>query len=186
MSQQELLVRVAGALERLEIAYFITGSWSSSLQGEPRSTHDLDVVVALTSDQAGSLLDAFPADRFYVSEPAVRDAIRDRTMFNVLDTHAGDKVDFWLLTGEPWDRARLGRRIRESVFGANIYVSSPEDTIIAKLRWADLSGGSEKQMNDARGVYEVQAGKLDIAYIESWSEKLGIAHLWREIRAESD
>jgi len=36
-----------------------------------------------------------------------------------------------------------------------IWVSSPEDTILAKLRWANLSGGSEKQFIDALRVYEV-------------------------------
>lgn len=182
MSQQELLARVVRTLERLQSAYFVTGSWSSSLHGEPRSTHDLDVVIVLTNDQVGSLLAAFPADRFYVSEAAVRDAIRDRTMFNVLDTQTGDKVDYWLLTEDPWDRARLARRVKESVFGTDTWVSSPEDTIIAKLRWAVLSGGSQKQMNDARGVYEVQAGSLDTTYIERWSDELGITHLWRQIR----
>jgi len=182
MSQQELLALVVQTLERCEIPYFVTGSWSSSLQGEPRSTHDLDVVVALTSAQISNLLDAFPADRFYVSERAVQDAIRARTMFNVLNTQTGDKVDFWILTEDPWDQTRLARRVRESVFGTDVDISSPEDTIIAKLRWAKLSGGSQKQMNDARGVFEVQAGSLDTTYIETWSQRLGLTELWHEIR----
>jgi hypothetical protein len=172
---------IVRTLERLEVAYFVTGSWSSSLQGEPRSTHDLDVVIILKSDQIGNMVAAFPEDRFYVSKQAVQDAIRDRSMFNVLDIHTGDKVDFWLLTEDPWDRSRFERRIKESVFGLDTYVSSPEDTILAKLRWADLSGGSQKQMNDARGVYEVQAGTLDMAYIEIWSQRLEITKLWHEI-----
>lgn len=47
MSQQDLLKRIVAALERTGIDYMITGSIASSLQGEPRATHDMDVVVEL-------------------------------------------------------------------------------------------------------------------------------------------
>jgi hypothetical protein len=48
------------------------------------------------------------------------------------------------------------------MFSCSIWVSSPEDTILAKLRWADISGGSEKQFTDALRVFEVQQGNVDI------------------------
>ncbi len=65
-------------------------------------------------------------------------------------------------------------------------VSTPEDTILAKLRWAKLSGGSEKQFTDALRVYEVQFGKLDIDYIMEWAKKLNIELLWKRLKAESE
>ena len=40
MSQQELLRRVVKELEELDVEYMLTGSLVSSLQGEPRATHD--------------------------------------------------------------------------------------------------------------------------------------------------
>jgi hypothetical protein len=36
-------------------------------------------------------------------------------------------------------------------------VSTPEDTILMKLRWAKPPGRSEKQICDALGVHKVQA-----------------------------
>jgi predicted nucleotidyltransferase len=47
MSQQELVKEVIGALERAGIEYMLTGSLVSSMQGEARTTHDIDIVVAL-------------------------------------------------------------------------------------------------------------------------------------------
>ena len=47
MSQQELLKRVVRILDGAKIKYMLTGSVVSSLQGEPRSTHDIDIVVAI-------------------------------------------------------------------------------------------------------------------------------------------
>ena len=44
MSQQELLAKVVHTLEQLEIEYMVTGSIVSSMQGDPRSTQNIDIV----------------------------------------------------------------------------------------------------------------------------------------------
>ena len=61
-------------------------------------------------------------------------------MFSLLQASEGDKVDFWLLTDDPFDIARFARRRAEPALGLKLFVSSPEDTILMKLRWAKLSG----------------------------------------------
>jgi hypothetical protein len=138
----------------------VTGSVASSLQGEPRSTHDIDLVVAIESADVEKLVKAFPPPGFYLDEGSIMDAINSQGMFNLIEINSGDKVDFWLLTNEPFDRSRFARKYAEEVVGMRINVSSPEDTILAKLRWAKLCGGSEKQCTDALRVYEVQCNKL--------------------------
>jgi len=105
-------------------------------------------------------------------------------MFNLLDTTEGDKVDFWILTDDPFDQSRFARKYEEKMSGLSMKVSRPEDTILMKLRWANLSGGSEKQLTDALRVYEVQFGKLDLAYIESWTEPLQVKELWEKLQEE--
>ena len=61
--------------------------------------------------------------------------------------------------------------------GHDTFVATPEDVILTKLEWCKLSGGSDKQFNDALGVYEVQVDNLDMEYIYKWSEYLGIRYL---------
>jgi hypothetical protein len=92
VSQQELLKLVINRLNELKIAYFVTGSWSSSLLGEPRSTHDLDLVVQLDQTHVPFLVESFSQARFYLSAAAVADALQNRSMFNLLDLYSGDKV----------------------------------------------------------------------------------------------
>jgi hypothetical protein len=67
-----------------------------------------------------------------------------------------------------------------------IAVSRPEDTILAKLSWAKKSGGSEKHFTDALRVYEVQYEKLDISYLQSWADRLGVASMLQKIREEAE
>jgi predicted nucleotidyltransferase len=186
MSQQELLKKVIHVLDQLGIQYMITGSVVSSLQGEPRSTHDIDIVVAIQSLKVHELINAFPAVDFYLDKDGIYDAINEGGMFNLLDLKSGDKVDFWLLTDDPFDRSRFSRKYSEEFMGLKLQVSTPEDTILAKLRWAKLSGGSEKQFVDALRVYEVQYGKLDLDYLEQWAKRLSIDYLWKRLLKEAE
>ena len=185
MSQSELLKTVAEVLQRAGIPFMLTGSLASSFQGEPRSTHDIDLVVRMAPPHADEILRAFPAPRYYLSESAVREAVRRQGMFNLLDTLGGDKVDFWLLTDEPFDLSRFARRQERLLLGLTIPVSAPEDTILYKLRWARLSGGSERQFVDALRVYELQSGVLDAAYLEDWAARLDLGDLWSRLKAEA-
>jgi hypothetical protein len=186
MPQQDLLKRVIGALEDSGCEYMVTGSYASSLQGEPRLTHDIDLVVVIPPAAVDNLSGNFPVPDFYLDGEQIRTAIRERTMFSLLHVPEGDKVDFWMLTSDPFDVSRFSRKIRERALGMDIIVSAPEDTILAKLRWAKLSGGSEKQYRDALRVYELQNELLDIDYIRKWVKKLGVETDWERIVREAD
>lgn len=164
----------------------VTGSVASSLQGEPRATHDIDLVVEISAHQIDKLLKAFPSPEFYLSAEAVREAVRSRGMFNLISVAEGDKVDFWLLTEEPFDQSRFARKYVEEVFGIPLNVSRPEDTILQKLKWAAISGGSSKLYTDALRVLEVQHGVLDLEYLEAWANRLGVAELWNRLKAEAE
>jgi hypothetical protein len=87
---------------------------------------------------------------------------------------------------EPFDQSRFARRYIEALPDLNLKVSTPEDTILAKLRWAKLAGGSEKQFTDALRVYEVQFGQLDLVYLEQWVKKLKLESLWKRLTNEAE
>jgi len=186
MSQQKLLEKVIQTLDGCGIHYMLTGSVVSSLQGEPRSTHDIDMVIAIEESQAHDLTAAFPPPDFHLDEHSIFDAINRQSMFNLIDSKEGDKVDFWILTDEPFDQSRFSRRYIEEYMGLEMHISSPEDTILAKLRWAKLCGGSEKQFTDALRVYEVQYGTLDMAYLEHWAKTLNVESLWKRLTDEAE
>lgn len=186
MSQQELLRRAVETLEQAGIEYMMSGSLVSSLQGEPRSTNDIDLVVAIKSETVPELLAAFPPPKFYLNEHSITQAMERKGCFNLIDVMSGDKVDFWMLTGDPFDQSRFSRKYIEEVMEMRVVVSSPEDTILAKLRWAKMSGGSEKQFTDALRVYEVQFAKLDMDYLKSWAEKLGVKSLLQRLQEEAE
>jgi len=169
-------------LDAAGIDYMVTGSTVSSIQGEPRSTHDIDVVVALTAASADALLRAFPSPEFYLDEQAVREALVRKDMFNLLQPDTGEKVDFWLLTDDAFDQARFRGKVGTSFEGITLKVSRPEDTILMKLRWCKMSGGSEKQFQDALRIFEVQGSGLDQSHLDYWATQLGLNELLARLR----
>lgn len=186
MSQQELLNRIIQILNQIGIPYMLTGSLASSLQGEPRSTHDIDIIIAIQKSDIKRLVKLFSPSDFYLDEDSITNAIDTESMFNVINTNSGDKIDFWILTDESFDQSRFSRKIQEEFLGMKIEVSAPEDTILAKLKWAKLSGGSEKQFTDALRVYEVQYEKLDSDYLQKWVKELDIESLWGRLLDEAE
>ena len=184
MSQQELLAKVVNTLDTAGIEYMLTGSVVSSLQGEPRSTHDIDLVVDLALPQVASLLAAFSAPDYYLSEASVNEAIRRRSMFNLLSVSDGDKVGSGY-SDSCLDTSRLETPDRGRA-GVKLIISTPEDTILAKLNWAQASGGSERQFNDALRVYELQHASLDLEYLDFWARHLAVKPLWERLKSSAE
>ena len=186
MLQPQLLKKVLAILKKHEIGYMVTGSMVSSIQGEPRTTHDIDILVNISRSSIPAFVSAFQAPDYYISEAAIEEAIQFKSMFNLLDTKDGDKTDFWILTDDPFDRSRFDRKVAEKILGISMNISTPEDTILMKLKWARLSGGSEKQFIDALRVYEIQFGNLDINYIDLWIDYLQVQELWDRLIKEAN
>ncbi len=186
MLQQELLTLVLGVLHQEGIEYMITGSLVSSIQGEPRTTHDIDILINIKPSNVASLLESFSTERFYMDEDAIREAMKHEGMFNLIDTKTGDKVDFWILTASPFDLSRFSRRFLISILGLSMYISTPEDTILMKLYWSKLSGGSTKQLDDAIRVYELQYRRLDQDYLTYWVKKLDLKQQWEHLVASAE
>jgi hypothetical protein len=152
----------------------LTGSLVSSMQGEPRATHDIDIVVEISPDDIEAFLVEFPSDDYYYDLSTAKEAIDAGGMFNILSIASGDKVDIWLLTDSAFDQSRFLRRQSVDLFGLSVKISSPEDTILMKLLWAKNSGGSEKQRYDAARVYGLQEAILDHEYLDTWNTRLGL------------
>ncbi len=181
MLQSELLKRVIDVLNKNGIDYMITGSIASSLHGIPRSTHDIDIIVMLSKKDIAVFIQSFQTPEFYIDEQSIIDAMKYKSMFNLIHLKEGDKVDFWILTESDFDTTRFSRKYEEKISDIKVKVSTPEDTILSKLQWAKLSDGSERQLYDATRVYEIQYHKLNISYIEQWVKKLQLTKYWNQL-----
>src|SRR5688572_5139941 len=98
-------------MEDLNIPYMV-GSFASGVYGEPRFTHDIDIVIAPTPQQLEQLCNRFPPEEYYVSLDAARDALRGRGQFNVIHPGSANKIDFMIARDDAWGREQVLRRAR--------------------------------------------------------------------------
>ena len=186
MNQRELLAYVVETFDRLAIPHMIVGSFASYAYGEPRFTQDIDIVLDLTPGGVTALCAAFPAPEFYVSEPAVRDAVRTRFQFNILHPTSGNKIDCIFPAGNEWARSQLSRRRRLLLLGGvEAYVAGPEDVILGKL-WYYSDGHSEKHLRDIAGILKRCGSLVDRGDVSAWAAKLGYSAIWNEILKKVD
>jgi hypothetical protein len=120
VEQGDLLRHVVEVLEEQAVTYLLVGSLASGVYGEPRLTHDIDVVIELQPDQVAKLCEAFPPPEYNVSEKAAREAIAAAGQFNVIHPTSGNKIDFIIARRDAWGRSQVRRRRREHICPADL------------------------------------------------------------------
>ena len=156
---ETLLSRVARAFEKAGVEYAVVGSVASSFHGEPRMTRDIDVVARLSRADVPRLAAEFPEEDFYFDREMVLESLRTRQPFNIIDLHTMWKADI-ILPRDAYTSEQLARRQRVELAGVAIYVTTAEDTIVAKRRWSKLAE-SERQLRDSAGIVRVRGATLD-------------------------
>jgi hypothetical protein len=181
-------MRVADAIEAAKGSYFVGGSLASSLQGEPRATNDIDMVLELPLGRIGEFV-ALLGEDFEVDVDMLRDALLHGRSCNIFYLPVVMKVDLFAVGPSPYDEVEFARRRRVPVrsTGETLLIKTPEDTVLRKLLWYREGGGvSERQWRDVVEVLRVSGGGMDRGYLQQWSRRLGIADLLEQARSQAD
>jgi len=178
---------VAGAIERAGGAYFVGGSLASSLQGEPRATNDVDIVLELPLGRVGTFVEELGSD-FEVDVQMLRDALAHGGTCNIFHLPTVMKIDLFAIGAEPYDEMEFSRRRAVPVRGSteSLILKSPEDTVLRKLRsFEDGGRSSERQWRDVVQVLRVSGASMDQSYLERWARTLGISALLQRAQEEA-
>lgn len=184
MTLEAFFRRVVGIIESTGIPYMITGSIAAAYHAEPRATRDIDLVIAVSSDEMAELLVRLDSEGFYVSHEAAREALRRESQFDAIDPESGWKVDWIIRKDRPFSRKEFERRQRVELMDLELPMVTAEDLIIAKLEWA-RKGASELQLRDALAIVVQRGGQLDRGYIENWVDELHLDHEWGVVLEEA-
>jgi hypothetical protein len=189
MTQIDVLLRVAGVLDEMQIPYLVVGSVASSLHGFSRSTADVDIVADLRPENIAPLFSALK-DEYYVDDQAMRRAISLRRMFNLIHLDTMFKVDIYVPKNDEFSQQQFKTARRETLLpgeGGSAYIAAPEDTVLAKLQWHRRGGEvSERQLTDVLGVLKVQRERLDLEYLREWAARLEVLDLLERLLREAD
>lgn len=181
-----VVAKLARVFDDLGIPYLIGGSLASSIYGVPRATQDVDLVAEIRLDHVEAVVAALTGE-FYVDAEMIRDAIKRRSSFNVVELATMFKADVFVFRGDPWSREEMKRARTEALdlpYGkVDVRLASPEDTLLHKLVWYKLGNQvSDRQWGDILGVLRVQGATLDEGYLDRWAPLLDVADLLARAR----
>jgi hypothetical protein len=177
MSFFEVMQRVGAALDKAGVPYMLTGSFASVFYGSPRSTQDIDIVIAATPAELQALVTSLPTGEYYIELGAALEAQQRESLFNVIDLKTGWKIDMIICKSRAFSQEEFSRRrliLREE---SPIWIASAEDIILSKLEWAKL-GSSQRQIEDAAAILKIRGASLDRAYLDRWIRDLGVLREW--------
>jgi hypothetical protein len=162
--------KITDVLNESDIPYMLSGSVAMSIYIVPRATRDFDFIIHLELKNIDRFIQHFQ-DGYYCDKDAILDAVKRRSMFNIIDHASGFKADFVVLKDEAFRQEEFNRRKRVDFFNKTIYVVSPEDLLISKLIWIQ-DFQSTQQMEDIKNLAAID--QLDWPYITKWINKLNL------------
>lgn len=167
-------------LENNNIEYMIVGSVASMIYGEPRLTHDMDLVLNVLPGDASKIESILSTEDFYCPPLEVlRSEITHRGQFNLIHHESGLKIDLMIRKDTPHAKCEFLRKTKTPFLGGStVFVATPEDIIIKKLDYY-RQGGSEKHINDIRGI--LSQTQIDLNYLNLWLEKLNLIKEWEKV-----
>ena len=184
MPEPELFLLFVRPLNRAGIRYVLTGSVAAIFYGEPRLTHDVDLIVFLNEGNIRQLAEIFPSAEFYVPPPEAiySEVSRERRgHFNIIHMDTGFKADFYP-TGRDEFNAWAFRNKRSAQYeGETVVLAPPEYVITRKLEFF-REGGSEKHLRDVRSMLAVSADQINMAEVKEWIARQGLEPQWQEVQ----
>ena len=153
---------------------------ASSHYGASRSTQDIDIVIEASAEQLRAVAKTLAAQNYYVEVDAALEALRTRSLFNLLELSSGWKIGIIIRKARPFSQEEFHRRRRIELDGIPPHVASAEDVMIAKMEWSKMSE-SARQLDDVASIMQVQGENLDRPYLKKWTAALRLDKQWQEV-----
>lgn len=164
----------------LNIEYAVTGSVASIVYGEPRLTHDIDLVILLEEEKINELSQSFPDTHFYFPpEEVILAEIKrsSRGHFNILHFESGFKADIYLTGSDLFQKWALKNKRTYALDGNQVFIAPAEYVIIKKLEFYK-EGGSDKHIRDIKNIFKYSKDLINTEFLEDYLKNLGLLEIY--------
>jgi hypothetical protein len=150
--------------------YCLVGALAVNAWGRLRATNDIDLLVLADVPARTELIDALHAHEFRIDETWLEHNPTAKDVVMRLTHRAYPTIPLDLLfANDRQSRSALARRQALQLLGVSLYVCSPEDLILLKLK-----AGRPHDFEDALGIVKNPRLRVDFDYLWSWADQLGL------------
>lgn len=183
MDSLKIIRQFLAPLNKLEIDYVVTGSVASIIYGNPRLTHDIDLVININSLQVTDFLAQFDPDKFYVPPAEVfqielkRDA---HGHVNIIHLESGFKADLYFAGKSDLQMWALNKYSETEFFNMSFRLAPVEYVIIQKLLFY-REAKMQKHIIDIQGILEHSKEIIDFELLNFYIDKYKLDDIWKLI-----
>jgi hypothetical protein len=182
MPEHDLIQVFTGRLNKLSVSYMVTGAVAATIFGEPRLTHDIDLVIDLRLEDIEKFVDTFPLEEFYcppIEVIRLETGRSQRGHFNLIHHETGLKADIYALGRDSLQKWGLTNRKAVSIGGEVVWLAPVEYVILRKLEYY-REGGSQKHIRDISGMLELSRDEIDFDLLLNKVHEMSLKKEWEE------
>jgi hypothetical protein len=186
MQDLNLFALYVDILSKYQIPYFVTGSVASIVYGDPRVTHDIDLVINLNNVNIDIFLKAFPSEQFYCPpEEVIRTEMNRsaRGHFNLIHHESGFKADIYFTGKEELQHWALQNSKQIDFAGGKINIAPPEYVIIKKLEFFK-EGNAQKHLSDIKSMLTNSIDLIDFSLLNNLISGKNLTAEWEAVQKE--
>jgi len=183
MQEANLFLIFLERLNKSNIEYMATGSVASMIYGEPRITHDIDLVLRLYTNNIQQLIGIFGPEEFYCPPMEVIKAETARKTgghFNIIHHETGFKADIYPAGEDKLHIWAMARRQKVKIENCDLWLAPPEYVIVRKLEYFKQSGSS-KHLSDIKKMLEISGNNINLSELKQKVLEYGLIKEWKKI-----
>lgn len=180
MQELNLYQLFTNKLNENQITYAVTGSVASIIYGEPRTTHDIDIIVEIESGKAEILSGIFPSNEFYFPPVEVlkTEILRvNRGHCNIIHLKTGFKADIYFCGRNQFEKWAVLNSKSFQINNTLISVAPPEYVIVKKLEFYK-EGHSQKHLEDIKAIIFNSHDIINFSMLEEYILEFGLKQEW--------
>jgi hypothetical protein len=184
MQEVNLFLIFLNPLNISSIEYMATGSVASMIYGEPRITHDIDIVLALHIENIEKFINLFDTKDFYCPplEVIKTEVLRKSGgHFNIIHHETGFKADIYPIANDKLHQWAMANRKKVLIENNEIWIAPPEYVIIRKLEYFK-EGGSSKHLRDIKKMLDISRENINITEMEQKIKELNLSAEWEKAK----
>jgi predicted nucleotidyltransferase len=157
----ELIINIAGELEKLKIPYMIIGGQAVLHYGEPRLTKDIDITLGVSFDKLDDVISIANKLKLKLLPDNPNDFVKKTMVLPAIDEVSSLRVDF-IFSFTKFERQAIGRSIDVKIDNVPVKFASLEDIIVLKI-----FAGRERDLEDVKNII-LKHPEFDKKYVEKW------------------
>lgn len=184
MAEPNLFLIFVSCINTTGIRYIVTGAVASIIYGEPRLTHDIDLMLEMSIEDAEKIAKTFQPVEFYCPPVEIikLEVMRPfRGHFNIIHHETGFKADIYIAGQDELHRWAIENRRKLDIEGETIWLAPPEYVIIRKLEYYRETK-SEKHLRDIASMIEISSDQINLKELQNKIKHYALEEEWQKVQ----